>query len=96
MLLRRHVAPTDLSPRSERIELAMRELAQYVDEHPHATDTFAGVRDFWVPALSDAVGADVVQAALDALVTADVLQTRELPGGDVIYARGRRPGAVKR
>lgn len=74
----------------------MRELARYVDEHPHATDTFAGVRDFWVPALSDAVGADVIQAALDALVAADMLQTRELPGGDVIYTRGRRPGATPR
>jgi hypothetical protein len=96
LLLRRHVAPTDLSSRSERIELAMRGLAQYVDEHPHATDTVAGVRDFWVPALSDVVGADVVQAALDALVAADVLQTRKLPGGDVIYTRGRRPGAAPR
>jgi hypothetical protein len=94
LLLQQHVTPTDSSSRSERIELVMRELAQYISEHPHAMDTVTGVRDFWVPAFCGAVGTDVVQAALDALVAADVLDTGRLPGGDVIYTRGKRSGGA--
>ena len=74
----------------------MREIARYISEKPHATDTFTGVRDFWVPGVCDAVGAEVLQAALDGLVAADVLETRRLPGGDVIYTRGKRSGAAPR
>ena len=86
--------PTNPTSRSERIELAMRAIARYVRETPHATDTFTGVRDVWVPELCDAVGADVLQAALDGLVAAEVLETRRVPGGDVIYTRGKRSGAA--
>ena len=73
----------------------MREIARYVCEHPHATDTFNGVRDFWVPRLCDAVGPDVLQSALDKLVAAGELDARRVPGGHVIYARRKRSGAAR-
>jgi hypothetical protein len=83
--------PAELRPYAERIELAAREIARYVDEHPNASDTFDGVRDWWVPELCEAVGPDVVRSAVDRLVTERVLEARRLPGDTVIYGRGRKP-----
>jgi len=70
----------------------MRDIAKYVVDHPHASDTFNGVRDFWVPGLCDTIGADALQSALDRLVAEGALEARRLPGGHVIYTRGKRAG----
>ena len=84
------VDPTETASWPERVALAAREIARYLDEHPHASDTLNGVRDFWVPDLGESVGPDVLQLALDRLVAAGTLEARRVPGGQVIYACGKR------
>lgn len=85
---------TEQSSSSTAVDRARREIAAYVFAHPHATDTFPGVRDFWVPGLCEAVGVDAMRSALDRLIAEGTLEGRVLPGGDVMYTRGKRMGAA--
>ena len=68
------------------LELA---ILRYCADHPNAADTLDGVRRWWLADPTRTTGE--VEAALDALVAAGLLDIRRLPDGTAIYftrARG--------
>jgi hypothetical protein len=70
----------------KQIESAVEEIGRYLVAHPNASDTAEGVRDWWIGGQRAVFSLDVVQAALDRLVEAHMLECRSIPGG-VLYTR---------
>jgi hypothetical protein len=69
------------------VEDIARELESYVERHPAAADTVAGIARWWLPPVQPPL-ADV-EAALDLLIHRGVLSRRALPDGHTLYARVR-------
>jgi hypothetical protein len=63
------------------LDEVVEEITAYVQAHPGAGDTLAGVMGWWVPSRS----AEIVEAALDLLVSRGILCTRTLPSGEPYY-----------
>lgn len=59
------------------------QITTYVQAHPAAGDTLAGVMGWWVPSNP----LELVKAALDILVSRGVLGVRMLPSGEPFYFR---------
>ena len=78
--------PDENGWRSAQIESALEEIRRYLVAHPNASDTAQGVRDWWLGGHGATFGLDVIEAALDRLVEARMLECRSIPGG-VLYTR---------
>lgn len=69
-----------------------RALEEYVRDHPNASDTLAGICDWWIPQEIRPTERDL-EAVLDALVADGVLQRTVLIDRSELYSvRGGAPG----
>jgi hypothetical protein len=62
-----------------------RALAEYIRNHPHASDTLPGILDFWIPRDLYATPREV-EAALDDLVARGMLQRTQLIDHSQVYS----------
>jgi hypothetical protein len=62
-------------------------ITQYVDSHPLASDTLAGIAEWWLPRDMRPTSLEL-EDALDELVVEGILRRRELPGGTKLYSAG--------
>lgn len=68
------------------------EIRRYLAAHPNASDAAEGVQTWWLP---HGVPGVTVQQALDLLVADGVVDKRQLPDGNLIYAaRPAQPGGA--
>ena len=71
---------------SERLDAIMTAISAYLNSHPDASDTLAGIGDGW---LNDSAGhsPDDVARALDKLVAQGRIEKQALPNGELVYRR---------
>jgi len=70
--------------------LLRRAITRYVGRHPQASDTLAGIADWWLPEGMHATLREL-ESALDELVADGILRCTTLPGGTKLYsARGAK------
>jgi 2-keto-4-pentenoate hydratase len=62
-------------------------IAQYLAQHPDATDTPPGIARGWVAGRKDELSPMLVEAALALLVSRGVVESRQTPEGQVLYSR---------
>ena len=77
------------TPNAE-IDAIAGDVEAYVDSHPAAADTVAGIQRWWLRR-PIAPPVDLVEAAVNSLVRRGVLSRRVLPDGNIVYARPARP-----
>ncbi len=58
-------------------------IERYLQDHPQAADSVAGIAQWWLPNLTYSV--DEVQIALDHLVRKEVLISTQSANGNVLY-----------
>lgn len=67
-------------------DAVVRAILAYLDAHPHAKDSAAGVARWWLPAGTQATPREV-EAALERLVGQGRLRRVRLADGSVLYAK---------
>jgi hypothetical protein len=65
-----------------------RVITRYVSRHPRASDTLAGIAEWWLPKGTKATPREL-DSALDELVADGILQCTTLPGGTKLYSARR-------
>lgn len=70
-----------------------RHLRRYLDAHPGAADTTAGIRQWWLPQPLRHVAIEDLRRALALLVKSGEVRRIVLPDGTRLYARGPSPPA---
>jgi hypothetical protein len=65
--------------------LLRRAITRYVGRHPQASDTLAGIADWWVPK-SIQVTPRELERAIEELVADGILRCTTLPGGTKLYS----------
>lgn len=65
-------------------------ILRYLEQHPRASDTAAGIGERWLPGEGMNEDLGVVESVLDELVDAGLIRLIELPGGARAYG-GLRP-----
>ena len=80
------MTPSDCDKSSGEFEIADAVLS-YLDRHPQAADTLAGIASWWLPQQRYVTAQHRIEAVLVQLVTQGALQMRRLPNGDALYAR---------
>ena len=60
-------------------------ILRYLDEHPRASDTVAGICAWWLPGEGVMEGPELVEEVLEELVKSGRLRPTELPGGARVY-----------
>jgi len=78
---------------SDRGGKVIREILQYLTEHPHAKDTIGGILRWWLPRGLVERGEEEVQEALDFLVSKGWMTQREIVPSPKLY--GLNPGRVE-
>jgi hypothetical protein len=63
-----------------------RAILAYLKAHPEAADTATGIKRWWLPPTLANVSSADVAAVLAAMVADGIMETRQLPGGHVIFA----------
>jgi hypothetical protein len=76
-------APTDV----EAIALA---IDRYLDEHPGAADTPAGIARWWLTGEVRLASIEQIEHALELLLNRGLLRRDLLPDGNCVYGRVRR------
>jgi hypothetical protein len=71
---------------NERLLQLKRAILAYLKAHPEAADTATGIKRWWLPPTLVNVSSADVAAVVAAMVAEGILQTRQLPGGHVIFA----------
>jgi hypothetical protein len=64
----------------------VREIQQYLHEHPNAADTLEGITRWWLSHLNGEVSHSLVQQALDILVSESIVSVKKNYCGDAIYS----------
>ena len=65
--------------------LLRRAITWYVDRHPQASDTLAGIAGWWLPEGMQATPREL-ETTLDELVGDGILRCTTLPGGTKLYS----------
>lgn len=65
-------------------------IMQYLVSHPHAADTVAGIKNWWLSGAAAGRSDNDVETAVRVLVQRGMLECRTLPDGVRIYARSER------
>jgi hypothetical protein len=73
------------------VDLIAEDLARYLSEHPHAADTFDGIRRWWLTRIRVEEADIQVRKALEKLVDDRLVVKNELPDGRVLYRSAQRP-----
>lgn len=85
--------PPDPDPReswrAEQVAAVMRMIERYLQSHPHASDSLAGIHHWWLSELDEATTEDVVQEALDQLESFGRIERRQPAPGVAVYGRAR-------
>jgi hypothetical protein len=71
-------------------------ILRYLNEHPDAADTAAGIRQWWLPIEDRECSAAAVQAALDLLVAQGAIARIDRAGMPPVYCRATRRGGGPR
>lgn len=75
------------------MELTVAEqITAYLEKHPGAADTVAGICDWWLPG----VPVPLVQEALDDLVSQGLMKRQDVPGSRPVYSRASKRGSGSR
>jgi hypothetical protein len=72
--------------RVQQIAAAMDAIRRYLEAHPNASDSLAGVR-LWLRDLPEEPTEEVVGIALERLVAQGQVKARAVAGGAVVYGR---------
>ena len=72
------------------------EIVQYLADHPDAVDTAEGILRWWLPSRGMESSPETLRRALEALVEAHTIGTRELPDGRSVYGRVSDNGSETR
>jgi hypothetical protein len=75
--------------RELRITTAMQGIVNYLRLHPDSADSVRGVQ-LWLSLLADELSEEIIGLALERLVAGGKLEAKSVPGGTVVYGRGRR------
>lgn len=75
--------------RAEQVAAVMRMIERYLESHPHASDSLAGIHHWWLSELDEAITQDVVQEALDQLESFGRIERRQPAPGVAVYGRTR-------
>lgn len=78
---------------SERVERLAEQIVGYLAGNPHAADTAAGIRNWWLSGISHLVSHGDVERAIFVLLERGLLECRTLADGTQIYARA--PSGVR-
>jgi hypothetical protein len=80
-----------MAPKEKRsaADQVIREILEYLSEHPEAKDTVRGVLRWWFPKGGVGWGEEEVQKALDHLVSRGWLTERETTRSQKIYGMNR-------
>ena len=65
-------------------------ITRYLDRHPSASDTLAGISQWWLLRQRYEETEEKVRSALDYLAEEGRVIKRTLPGGKVVFARANR------
>ena len=76
------------------VEHLAHDIAAYLSGNPHAADTVAGIRNWWLSGATPGVSHDDVENAIGILVGRGALECRTLPDGTRVYA-APRPGSSR-
>lgn len=74
----------------EALDLIARQVRDYLNAHPKASDTLEGIIGWWLPEAGMRASAGLVQQALDDLVAGQELVRFRSADGHVLYARRER------
>jgi hypothetical protein len=85
-LPRRIELEASMQAHDQRIEDVAIEIERYLRANPDAADSAEGVRHWWLSSENAKVGLDVVDAALDKLVSDGVVRVRKLADGTRLYS----------
>ena len=81
--------PPDLDPhesgRAAQISAVMLAIEQYLEAHPHASDSPTGVRQWWLSGVGEPVTEEVVQRALEQLERSGKIERRQPAHGVAVY-----------
>jgi hypothetical protein len=69
-------------------------IMNYLDCHPNAADSIAGIMQWWLPHDLSSASLDDVQGALDKLIAEHRVTRSLLPGGTELFGRMRSPEAT--
>jgi hypothetical protein len=69
------------------VERIAGEIMTYLDQHPQAADTVAGIRRWWLSTHSATADESIVSEALAALQAGGLVKRTSLSGGTELYAR---------
>lgn len=78
-----------MDPQPPSIESIEQAISEYLQAHPHAVDTERGIREWWLQDRRPHASAEIVRAAIAALLAAGQLSIVDLPDGQVAYAASR-------
>lgn len=74
----------------EMITTIAQQVRDYLSTHPRAADTLEGISGWWLPQQGSNANPELVQQALDYLVSRQEVVRFQSADGHVLYARGER------
>lgn len=79
-------------PAQERATIVMiaQQVRDYLSTHPRAADTLEGISGWWLPRQGSQANPELVQQALDYLVSRKEVVRVRSADGHILYARGER------
>lgn len=72
----------------ETIAIIAQQVRNYLSTHPRAADTLEGISGWWLPQQGSNANPELVQQALDYLVSRKEVVRVRAADGHVLYARG--------
>ena len=78
---------TKKTPKSRTIQSISKQILQYLNVHPHASDTVEGISNLWLSVESRQVNLDVVKASLHRLEERGEVEKVDLGASSVAYQK---------
>jgi SpoVK/Ycf46/Vps4 family AAA+-type ATPase len=78
---------TKKTPKPRTIQTISRQILQYLDDHPRASDTVEGILDWWLSVENQAADLDAVKASLRYLEEQGEVEKVELGASGVVYQK---------
>jgi hypothetical protein len=79
-----------MASRADRVATVADAISRYLRARPDAADTVDGIRLWWLTGDAAEETPECVREALELLEAAGIVERRELPGSQVLYAAARR------